>query len=450
MSVNIRRAVFFGYKNVTGSLFSVIYRDLVRQERAGVDPDTTKRLLVSLLAHSKRAVPYYAEIMKKVGDSFEDDPEAYLAKLPILTRERVRTNFEQLKSLDLDRRKWNYDTSGGTTGEPVQLIHDRVFGDWCNAIQEFYSTWMGSEIGDSKVYVWGSVRDILGENWREDVKKWVTDRLLRKTYLNAFQMTPEGSRACIDFLNTRRPTLIIAYVDAMFELARFAQREKIAIRPQSAIITSAGTLSPFMRETIEGVFQCPIFNRYGSREVGDVAGECTAHKGLHVFPWGCYVEIVDDEGKRVPAGQEGKILVTALHNYAMPLIRYEIGDRGVLSAESDCTCGRHGQILEKVSGRNNDMFKMADGTQIDGHYFGIMLYFRPWVLKYQVIQKSHSSILFRIKKTEDGGSPEELADITSKARTLVGKDCQIEFEFVDDIASSASGKYRYILSEVGA
>jgi phenylacetate-CoA ligase len=257
-------------------------------------------------------------------------------------------------------------------------------------------------------------------------------------------------RTFIHILNTQQPKLIIAYVDSMFELARFAEREQMPIRPQAAIITSAGTLTAFMRETIERVFQCRVFDRYGSREVGDIAGECAAHRGLHIFPWGCYVEVVDDEGTPLPAGREGKILVTCLSNYAMPLIRYEIGDRGSLSADPHCGCGRARQTLKSIAGRNDDIFRMRDGTQIEGGYFGMLLYARPWVLKCQVIQKSYTSLLFKIKKAEHGCTPQELADITSKARTLMGEACQIDFEFVDDIPSSRSGKYRYILSEVNA
>jgi phenylacetate-CoA ligase len=448
--MNMRKALFFSYKYATGSKFPSIYEDLIKQDQAGVAPDTTQQLLAQLLAHCQRSVPYYAEIMKEAGDDFERDPEMYLLKLPVLTKGMLRTHFAQLTSLDVNQRKWYYNTSGGSTGEPVKVIQDRDHGDRGNALQQFYSTWAGAEIGDPKVYVWGSERDILGTSLGENVKKWVTNRLLRQTFLNAFRLTPEKMRTFIDILNTQRPKLIIGYVDSMFELARFVQREKMAIRPQSAIITSAGTLMPFMRETIEGVFQCKIFDRYGSREVNDIAGECAAHRGLHVFPWGCYVEIVDDQGQRLPAGTEGNILVTCLSNYAMPLIRYQIGDRGILSTEANCVCGRRGKILEKILGRNEDMFKMTNGMRIYGGYFNFLLYFRPWILKYQIIQKSYSWILFKIKQSEQGSSPEELADITRKVRTLMGEDCRVDFEFVDDITSSPSGKYRYILSEVNA
>ncbi|HEX6478392.1 MAG TPA: hypothetical protein VF043_06070 [Ktedonobacteraceae bacterium] len=448
--MNIRKALFFSYKRMTGSKFPSIYEDLVRQDQEGVAPDTTKQLLSQLLVHCQRSVPYYAEIMKTGGDGFEHDPEAYLLKLPILTKEKIRAHSAQLTSLDLERRKWYYNTSGGTTGEPVQLIQDRDHGDRGNALQQFYSTWAGAEIGDPKVYVWGSERDILGTSLRERIKKWGTNFLLRQTFLNAFCMTPEKMRAFINILNTQRPKLIIAYVDSVFELARFVQREKIAVSPQSSIITSAGTLTPFMRETIEEVFQCRVFDRYGSREVNDIAGECAAHRGLHVFPWGCYVEIVDSEGNRLPAGREGNIVVTCLSNYAMPLVRYQIGDRGILSAGASCVCGRRGQKLERILGRNDDIFKMENGTQVNGGYVSVLLYFRPWVLKYQIIQKSYSSILFRIKKSEEDCDPEELADITWKVRALMGENCRVDFEFVDDIPKSLSGKFRYTISEVTA
>jgi phenylacetate-CoA ligase len=446
--MNVRKSIYFSYKRAVGSSFPLLYEDLVRQDRNGVAPDITNRLLVQLLAHCRRSVPYYAEIMKKGGDDFEHDPASYLLRLPILTKGLIRAHIEQLKSQDLGQRKWYFNTSGGSTGEPVKLIQDRDYGDRSNALQEFYSSWARAGVGDSIVYIWGSERDILEGSLGAELKKLIIKSLLRKTYLNAFRMTPEKMNEFINILNTRRPKLIIAYVDSIFELARFAEREKIAIRPQSAIITSAGTLTPFMREKIEGVFQCKVFNRYGSREVSDIAGECDAHRGLHVFPWGCYVEVVDEAGNRLPAGTEGNIVVTCLSNFAMPLIRYQIGDRGVLSADSSCPCGRGGQILERILGRNDDIFETKDGTQIEGGYFGFLLYSRPWVWKCQVIQKDYSSILFRIKQSEYDYEPEELSDIIYKTRVIMGEDCQVDFEFVDDIPTSPSGKYRYILSEI--
>ena len=261
-------------------------------------------------------------------------------------------------------------------------------------------------------------------------------------------MTPDRMREYLGLLNRFSTKLIIAYAQSIYELAQFAERENIFVSPQTAVMTSAGTLFPFMREKIEKTFQCKVFNRYGSREVGDIASECEAHEGLHVFPWGNYVEIVDEKGFPVPNGTEGNILVTNLSNFAMPLIRYFIGDRGTLSQSDHCSCGRQGQILEKISGRNVDVFKKRDGTLVDGEYFTHLLYFKNWVRKFQVVQKDYSHIVFRIIMTGAEYAPEELDEIKEKTRIVMGEDCITSIEFVDDIPLSASGKYRYTISEV--
>lgn len=286
--MNVRKVLYFGYHRLMGSSFPAIYEDLVREDHLGEATDATKQLLVELLAHCQRSVPYYAALMKEVRGSFETDPEAYLVHLPILTKGVIREHFEQLKSLDLGQRKWFINASGGSTGEPVQVIQDRDHRDRSSALQQFYSTWAGLEIGDSEVYIWGSERDILGDSLGAKIKLSACNKLLRRTFLNAFRMTPRKMREFIHLLNTQRPKLIVAYAQAIYELARLAEREKIPIRPQSAIITSAGQLYPFMRETIEGVFKCKVFNRYSARELADIAGECPAHSGWHVFPKGCY------------------------------------------------------------------------------------------------------------------------------------------------------------------
>jgi phenylacetate-CoA ligase len=273
---------------------------------------------------------------------------------------------------------------------------------------------------------------------------WISNNV----YLNAYRMTPEHMRGFLALLNERRPKLIIAYAQSIYELAQFAEREQIAVAKQSAIVTSSEMLHPFMRAKVEQIFGCMIYDRYGCREVGDIASECQAHTGMHVFPWTNYVEIVDDQGMPVPAGVEGNILVTCLTNAAMPMIRYDIGDRGVLSSRSTCSCGRSGQILARVLGRDTDQIRRRDGTLIDEGYFSGFLSYKDWVRKYQIIQKDYDRIVYRIVKAEADYAPHELDEIVDGIRTLMGAECRVEFEFLDDIPASSSGKYRYTISEV--
>jgi phenylacetate-CoA ligase len=422
------------------------YRRLLIDEIADNPGEITSALIVDLLSHCQRNVPYYREWMGKLGNSFAQDPLAFISQLPILTKDIIRQNFDQLISADLGQRRWQYNTSGGSTGEPVRLIQDRQFAARTGAIQLLSFHWAGREVGEPAVRVWGSERDILQGSM--GVKMSLLNRLTNDTWLNAFRLTPASMRKFIDLLNANRPKLIIAYAQAIYELAQFAEQEQISVIPQKAILTSAGTLHPFMRQKIESIFECKIFNRYGSREVGDIACECRAHGGLHMFPRGCFVEVVDEDGHPLPRGVEGEILVTSLSNYAMPLIRYAIGDRGVLSPDETCACGRNGLIFQKISGRNVDTFKKADGTLIDGEFFTHLLYFRDGVKKFQVIQKDYKAILFKIVKTSSEWLPEERQEIIQKTRRLMGDDCTVSFEFVDQIPPTSSGKYRYTISEI--
>ena len=197
------------------------------------------------------------------------------------------------------------------------------------------------------------------------------------------------------------------------------------------------------------MFKCKVYNQYGSREVSDVAFEIPAAEGLQVAPWGNFVEILDDRGMPVQPGVEGNIVVTCLTNYAMPLVRYWIGDRGALmpdelSGESRC------QVLKQVSGRNMDMFRTRNQTLVDSQYFIHLLYFRNWVWKFQVVQRSHDQVLFKVVGPNPRPPKSELDDIASKARLAMGSDCQVDFEFLPELPPHASGKYRYTISEVAA
>ena len=446
--MNLRKWLYFTLVGSRGQRLGANYERFVQEDQDGIPPDATKKLLVQLLTHCKQSVPYYAEVMRDLGDSFYEDPEGYLWRFPILTRDTLHSHFDELKSNDLVRRKWYPNSSGGSTGEPVQFIQDWEYAARSGAITLLFSKLAGREIGESEVRIWGSLRDITGgtEGWRARF----VNRLTNTTFLSVFQLTPSDMREFISILNAKRPKLIVAYGGAMYELARFAESEGLEVVPQAAIMTSAVTLYPFMRDTIERVFQCRVFNRYGSREVGDIACERPGLEGLWVAPWGSYIEVVDVEGNRVPDGTEAEILVTLLTNFAMPLVRYRIGDRGVLSPRRSNEQDRCGQVLDAVLGRSYDMFINRDGSLIEGGHFMALLWSRDWIAKYQVIQESRSRILFKIVKAGSGPQAAELEEISAGARSIMHDDVEVTFEFVDEIVPTASGKHRFIISELQA
>ncbi|MFN8464424.1 MAG: hypothetical protein U0X20_02690 [Caldilineaceae bacterium] len=447
MKSTLKKALYFGAHHLTGRPLGTYYAEYLEADRQREVYAPPQEALADLLRHCAVHVPYYAELIAAAGNRYEADATKYLHGLPLLTKDIVRAQFERLKSSDLEQRQWVYNTSGGSTGEPIKLIQDREFQDRQMAIQLLSYRWAGRQVGEPALHIWGSVRDILQGSERWQMR--ILNRLSSDGYRNAFRMTPDTMRSVLQQINDEQPKLIVAYVQSIYELARFAQREGIAVAPQQAIATSAGTLYPAMRTTIESVFGCRVYDRYGSREVGDIAAECKQHAGLHVFPFGNYVEILDDDGQPVPEGMEGNIVVTNLNNYAMPLIRYAIGDRGIMAQPGACACGRSGQILQRVSGRNVDVFLLRDGTHVDGACFFHMLRSRDWVRKFQIIQADYAWVVFRVA-AQGAYRTNELEEITCETRLVMGKECRVDFEFVDDIAPSPSGKYRFTISEVHA
>ena len=447
LGVRLRQELYFGYQRARGRSLGAVYRRYRREDRARTAADGVPDRLRALLRHARASVPYYRDHLEGMQDAIEEDPLAALAQLPLLTKPLIRQRFGSLQSADILQRRTRLQTSGGSTGEPVRLIQDADYQDSAVAVKLLYSTWAGREPGEPAVEIWGSEEEILrGSSSR---RARLASRLTRVRVVNAFRMSEDSMRSCLADLNRRPPKLIVAYVQSIDDLAAAAEREGIDVVPQRAIISTAGVLQPQMRERIERVFGCRVFDRYGSREVGDIAGECAHHRGLHVFPWTCYVEIVGEDGSPVGPGESGRLVVTSLSNFAMPLIRYEIGDRAsaIPAGQPPCPCGRAGERIARLVGRTVDTFKAPDGSLVNGEYFTHLLYYKDSIRKFQVVQESRSRIVYRLVLSAPL-PPEEREEVIRGTRAVMGPGCEVEFEFAKEIPPSPSGKHRYTISEI--
>ena len=239
-------------------------------------------------------------------------------------------------------------------------------------------------------------------------------------------------------------------MQSIYELACFIERNGYDIFSPKSIITSAGTLYPDFREKIEKVFKCGVFNRYGSREVGNMAVECDKHEGMHLILFNHYIEILDSEGNDVKDGEMGEIVVTLLTNYTMPLLRFRIGDMAVPSSRK-CSCGRGLPLIERVVGRTVNVFKNVKGELIDGEYFTHLFYFVDFIKKFQVVQESFEAITIRLEVEDKAvlGKNKSLFDeIDRKIRIVMGENCKITYKIEDEILPMASGKYVYTISNI--
>ncbi len=407
--------------------------------------------LADLLLHAYHSTTYYRALLGECG-VVSSGGVVNLAKfdqVPLLDKPLLHEHFEDMKSGDLAQRRWTENWSGGSTAEPARFIQDKEFDCWVNATKVLFDEWSGCRPGDRKILLWGSDRDIAHQRHRLRTRayRWLSN----ERWLRAFGgLTDEDMLAHAHAIDAFRPAQVLAYATSAYDLAGYVERAGVEIRPPGSIMTSAGTLYPHMRETIERVFKAPVFNRYGSREVGDIACDCDRHKGLHVIaPWQ-YVEVLLPDGTPAPPGEEGELVVTNLSNYAMPLIRYRIGDMGSWAAEP-CPCGRTWPLLAQVSGRVSDVFHTTSGRAIPGESFSLlMLHSHAWVRRYQFVQESLEAVkvYLEIRPDQRDEAVQEAERLRAEVMKIMGPGSSVTIEFVEEIKAAPSGKYLHAISRV--
>jgi phenylacetate-CoA ligase len=232
-------------------------------------------------------------------------------------------------------------------------------------------------------------------------------------------------------------------------LAEFAQRHRCRVDDLGikVIFVTSESLYGYQRTAIESVFGAPVANGYGGRDAGFIAHECP-HRAMHITAEDIVVEIVDAQGRVVPAGEKGEIVVTHLCTADFPFIRYKTGDIGALSLES-CTCGRGLPVLEKIEGRTTDFVIAADGTVLHGLALIYVLRELPEVEEFKIIQESLSTITVQIVTSCSDTTVLE-STISEQFRRRLGDSLIVNYAYPAKIEREASGKYRYVVSKVAS
>ncbi|VVB62036.1 Uncharacterised protein [uncultured archaeon] len=408
-----------------------------------------EQYLKKLILHTYYNVSYYQDIFNKIG--IVENEKVNLEKfheIPILTKELLMKHQKELLSKDYMNRRWYRNYSGGSTGEPTMFIQDKNYKKWYTASEKYYYQDIVDidESNVKKIYLWGSPQDLFKGSigLKNKISNWFKNTLI----LNSFKMDQNNLLSYIKTINTYKPDLIRGYADSLYELAKFSEIKNLNIYKPKKIVSSAETLTTEKREKIETAFGTKVYDSYGSRETASIAGECK-YGLIHIFSFNNFLEIIDRNNNPVIEGQEGRIIVTNLHNYSMPFIRYELGDLGVLGPKK-CICGNFLPCIKRISGRFEEQFIKKDGSIVIGYFFvhliGVLLN-KGYIKKFQIIQEDFDRI--RIITVLDKGLPEfEKNEIEKKIRVQMGSDCKIIWDFVDTIQNTLSGKYLYTQSLV--
>lgn len=405
--------------------------------------------LQRVVEYAYQYIPYYRRLFDQIGfhpDELRHDPAA-LGKIPLLTKSKICENFENLLTTEpIRRRELSKVTTSGSTGHPLLFMQDYDYRDCVTADIQRHLGGAGWELGQPHAYIWGANFEVSSqESLRTQVIDWVWNRFTT----NAFVLTEASMAAFAKRVQRRHPRLLFGYASSLHRFAQFVQQNPVyGDITFEGIFSSAEVLLPIVRQYLEDTFQCKVFNRYGSKELGGIACECTAHSGLHISAENNYVEILHDGEPAFP-GQVGDIVVTNLNNLGMPFIRYCTEDAGSWWADVVCSCGRAAPRLQSLDGRLVDGFKTADGRTAwagfaGAGYSGLA---HPAVKQFQIVQKSLDLMVVRLVKA--GEVPQTVLDgLTQTVKTAFGDNVEVQFDFPAEIPVLPSGKHQYAVSEL--
>ncbi len=402
--------------------------------------------LVSLLKYAKEKVPYYRQLLGDIDLKELDENE--FRKIPVLNKKKIRTNFEDIISEEYRESDLKYNSTSGSTGEKLEFYKDKKRiddGEHLRPATNFRSwEWAGIDLWDRKMKLWGLHPDIPRSI---DLKEKLSDWLKNRKFLSAYDLKEETMEKYRKKINDYGPELIISQPSVMYTFSNYLRDSGLNIHKPKAITLSAETLYPYQRKAIKDVFECEIFNRYGSREFGDIAHECEQHNGLHVYSERVYLEVINEDGDPCKPGELGEIVVTDLDNYGFPFIRYKIGDVAI-RAEGECKCGRELPLLASIEGRTFDVVVCPNGNHLTGTFWTILLRERiDGIQDFKLIQRRKDDIELKMV-TDDRFNEKEKKKLLKIISQKCGKGMEIDFTEVDSIENKKAGKKRFIVSKV--
>ncbi len=407
--------------------------------------DLQREKLRALLRHAFNNTAFYRRRFLDADiDVTRDEPMAALGRLPLLDKAAIRASTDDMVwSAAPGGVHWR--NTGGSTGEPLVFCLDRRRQGYDQAARIRSHQWFGARFGDPELYLWGSPI----EATRSDRFRAMRDSLINHRLLDAFNMSPSRMDRYLDAWDHFAPVCLFGYPSSIALLVDHARStgRKPCTRRSRAVFVTGEVCYPHQRDTMRDYLGVPVADGYGSREAGFIAHECPEGR-MHLTAENVIVEIVDGDGRPVSLGEHGEIIVTHLDAYAMPFIRYRTGDVGRLLA-GRCTCGRGLPLMDVVQGRTTDFLRFRDGTV--KHALSIIYPLRALrgLRQFHVTQAADFSVTVQVV-ADDRAEKITRETVARSVRPVIGDQTRLRVAIVDRIATTDSGKHRYVVSHATA
>jgi phenylacetate-CoA ligase len=411
---------------------------LPREERLPKEVLELRRLL----AYAGEHVPYYRELFKRErfdprGVTSRRDLEA----LPLLTRQIVRDRYEHL--VDPAHRGKNLQKgTSGSTGAPLKFEYSPASECWRQAAKLRGYGWAGYRPGLKTFYYWAAVSGA-----RPSLKIRADRALRRETFFDSMKQDRASRETALALFRKIRPHVVVCYTQSCAQFARWILDEGLRDWDDVPIICGAEAVLPGDRAVLASAFGSGVFETYGSRETMLIAAECEAHDGMHIQEENLVVEILRD-GRPAAAGEPGDVVVTDLHNFGMPLIRYVNGDVAVSAQTGPCACGRTLARLARVDGRRADTLIDREGNRVPGIVFHVLFSDarKDIVRQFQAVQSDGGAVVLKVVRGREY-SDDAFAAIAQRFSGYL-RGLPLSVEFHEAIAPHIrSGKLKTIIVE---
>ncbi len=402
-----------------------------------------------VLEHARKTVPYYRTRLDAAGfaPGKAVTPETW-AQLPILTRDEVQSAGTALHSRTLPPGHGPVAkiSSSGSTGRPIETLATRVRQRFWDAFSLRDHLWhrrdFAGTLASIRAFPTGTAvppRGARGRDWGGAAAQvYATGR---SAGLSLVSTTAQQA----EWLARVNPDYLLTFPTALRALAEHCRVRGIALPRLRQARTISEVLTPKTRIAVRAAWGVEIADAYSANEVGYMALQCPEHEVLHVQSEGVVLEILREDGQACEAGEVGRVVVTPLHNFAMPLIRYELGDYA--EAGGPCPCGRGLPVIARVLGRVRNMLRLPDGREVwpligEPSYSAI-----PAIRQYQMVQTSFQDLEMKLV-VRHPLTPEDEAKLRNVILTRLGHRFEIAFSYHDEIPRGPGGKFEDFRCEI--
>jgi phenylacetate-coenzyme A ligase PaaK-like adenylate-forming protein len=351
-------------------------------------------LISNLVRHARDNVPFYRH---RLAHLFTSDGHPDLSRweeVPIVTRAEAAVHATAMRSLQLAPIHGGVSEvqTSGSTGTPLSIASNELTSVAANAALTRMARWWG--VNTSRPLARIRVYHIDAPQYPEgfDGKGWSYSD--QEAAVHDLDLTTPVEQQ-LEWLSRKKAPYLLTSPSNAMALAHAASPDQARELAIEIVFAVAETVLPRTREVVAERLGARMAAIYSCEEIGFVATQCPATSAYHVVVETAFVEIVNENGSAVAPGEVGQVVLTGLYNYAMPFIRYAIGDVAV-AAEGRCPCGRRLPVIAQVLGRTRCAFIFEDGTRVwprswDGHAMRMFIPYR----EFQMVQLDHRRIEFR-------------------------------------------------------